>query len=123
MQLARIPYLECGASKLQLSHPLNKRNYVPLSEQAKKSQFHFNSESLPFITKHIGIHDESGSLNLEASYFKIIDTIWSEFSHRFLEYVSHQIFACSFTSIELLARQGRITTSLFFSQFNYQKYQ
>jgi len=25
MQLARIPYLVCGASKLQLSHPLNKR--------------------------------------------------------------------------------------------------
>ena len=27
-------------------------------------------------------------------------------------YVSHQIFACSFTSIELLSRQGRVTTSL-----------
>jgi len=24
MQLARIPYLVCGASKLQLSHPLNQ---------------------------------------------------------------------------------------------------
>jgi len=27
---------------------------------------------------------------------------------------------CSFTSIEFLSRQGRVTTSLFFSQFNYQ---
>ena len=37
MQLARIPYLVRGASKLQLSHPLNKRNYIPPSQHAKKS--------------------------------------------------------------------------------------
>jgi len=63
-------------------------------------------------------------VNVKASYYEIIDTIQSEFSHRFLEFnVSHQIFACLFTSIELLSRQGRIATSLLFSQFNYQKYQ
>jgi len=39
MQLARIPYLVCGASKLQLSHPLNKRNYIPPSEEVKKVSF------------------------------------------------------------------------------------
>jgi len=64
MQLARIPYLMCGASKLQLSHPLNKR----------KKQFHLDSERTSFITKHIGIHNESETLNLKASYFEIIDT-------------------------------------------------
>jgi len=39
MQLARIPYLVCGASKLQLFHPLNKQNHIPPSEQAKKVSF------------------------------------------------------------------------------------
>ena len=38
-------------------------------------------------------------------------------------YASHQILACSFTRIELISRQGRVTTSILFSQFNYQKYQ
>jgi len=38
-------------------------------------------------------------------------------------YVSHQIFACSFTSIELLSWQGRVIASSLFSQFNYQKCQ
>ena len=38
------------------------------------------------MTKHIGIHNESKSLNLKASYFEIIDTIQSEFSHLFLEF-------------------------------------
>ena len=76
MQLARIPCLVCGASKLQLSHPLNKR----------KSQFHLDSERTSFITKHTGIHNESESLILKVSYFEIIDTIQSEFSHRFSEF-------------------------------------
>jgi len=39
MQLARIPYLVGGASKLQLSHLLNKQNCIPPSEQAKKVSF------------------------------------------------------------------------------------
>ena len=68
---------------------------IPPSTQAKlhptlwtseKSQFHFDSERTLFITKHIGIHNESGSLNLKASYFEIIDTIQSEFSHWFWEF-------------------------------------
>jgi len=58
------------------SHPLNKR----------KSQFHLESERTSFITKNIGIHNESESLNLKASFFEIIDTIQSEFSHRFSEF-------------------------------------
>ena len=85
MQLARIPYLVCGASKLQISHPLNKWNYIPPSEQGK-SRFHLDSETTSFITKHIGIHNENGSLNLKASYFEIIVTIQSEFSKRFSEF-------------------------------------
>jgi len=36
--------------------------------------------------KHIEIHNESESLNLTSSYFEIIDTIQSEFSHRFSEF-------------------------------------
>ena len=111
----------CGASKLQLSHPLNKRNYIPTYEQAKK---------VSFIPIQRGPHSWQNTseftmkVNVKASYYEIIDTIQSEFSHRFLEFnVSHQIFACLFTSIELLSRQGRIATSLLFSQFNYQKYQ
>ena len=38
------------------------------------------------MTKHIGIHNDSESLNLKASYFEIIDTIQSEFSHRYSEF-------------------------------------
>ena len=53
---------------------------------SEKGQFHLDSERTSFITKHIGIHNESESLNLKASYFEIIDTIQSEFSHRFLEF-------------------------------------
>jgi len=85
MQLVHIQYLVCGARKLQSSHPLNKRNYIrPWTSE--NSQFHFDSERTSLITKHIGIHNESESLNLKASYFEIIDTIQSEFSHRFLEF-------------------------------------
>ena len=85
MQLARIPYLVCGASKLQLYHPLNKRLYIP-PWTSEKSQFHLDSERTSIITTHIGIHNESESLNLKASYFEIIDTIQSEVSHRFMEF-------------------------------------
>jgi len=47
---------------------------------------------------------------LKASYFEIIATIQSEFSHWFSEFdMSHKIFTCSFTSIELLSRQGGVT--------------
>ena len=98
---------------LQLFHRPSKR---------KKSVSSWFREDV--ITEHIGIHNECESLNLKASFFEITDTIQSEFRHWFSEfYVSHQIVSCSFTSIELLCRQGRITTSLLFGQFNYQKYQ
>ena len=53
---------------------------------SEKSHFHLNLERTSFTTKHIGIHNESESLKLKASYFEIIDTIQSEFSHRFLEF-------------------------------------
>ena len=65
---------------------------IPPSKQAKlhrtseKSQFHLDSERKSFITKHIGIHDDSESLNLKASYFEIIDTTQSEFSNCFSEF-------------------------------------
>jgi len=68
---------------------------IPPSEQAKphptlwtreKSHLHLDSQRTSFITKHIGIHTESESLNLKASYFEIIDIIQSEFSHRFSEF-------------------------------------
>ena len=68
---------------------------IPPSKQAKlhptlwtreNSQFHLDSERTLFITKHIGTHSESESLNLKVSYFEIIDTIQSEFSHRFSEF-------------------------------------
>ena len=38
------------------------------------------------ITEHIGIHNESESLNFKPSYFDIIGTIQSEFSHRLSEF-------------------------------------
>ena len=41
---------------------------------------------MSFITKHIGIHNENKSLNLKAAYFEIIDTTYSEFSHRFSKF-------------------------------------
>jgi len=64
---------------LKLSHPPNKR---------KKLVSSWFREVV--ITEHIGIHNESESLNLKPSYFEIIDTIQSEFSHQFSEfYVSH----------------------------------
>ena len=88
------------------------KNTAKASTTSAKSQFHRDSEDV--ITEHIGIHNESESLNLKPSYFEIIDIIQSEFSHR---------FSCSFTGIELLSRQGRITTSLLFVQFNYRKCQ
>jgi len=68
---------------------------IPPSKQAKlhpilwtseKSQFHLDSERTLFITKHIRIHSESESLNLKVSFFEIIDTIQSEFSHRLSEF-------------------------------------
>jgi len=59
------------------------RNYINTSE---KGQIHLDSERTSFITKQIGIHNGNESLNLKASYFEIIDTIQSEFSHRFLEF-------------------------------------
>ena len=71
--------------KLQSSHPLNKRNYIPPSEQAKKSVLSRFREDV-IHNKHIGIYNESESLNLKASYFEITDTIQSEFSHRFSEF-------------------------------------
>ena len=85
MQLAHIPYLVCGAINLQLSHLLNKRNYIT-SWTSEKSKFNLDSERTSFITKHIGIHNESESLNLKASCFEIVDTIRSEFSYWFLEF-------------------------------------
>jgi len=60
---------------LQLSHPPNKR---------KKSFSSRFGEDV--ITEHIGIHKEGESLNLKASYFEIIDTTQSKFSHRFSEF-------------------------------------
>jgi len=71
---------------LQLSNPLNKRNYIP-PWTSEKSQFHFDSERTSFITKHIGIHNGSENLNLKTSYFEIIDAIQSEFSPRFMEFI------------------------------------
>ena len=65
---------------------------IPPSKQAKlhrtseKSEFHLDSDRTSFTTKHIGIHNESESLNLKASYFEIIDTIQSEFSKWFSEF-------------------------------------
>jgi len=88
MQLARITYLVCGASKLQLSviPPSKQAKLDPTLPTSEKIQFHLDSERTSFITKHIGIHNESENLNLEASYFEITDTIQSEFSHRFSEF-------------------------------------
>jgi len=69
---------------LKLFHPTNKRK--------KSVSCRFRED---VITEDIGIHNESESLNLKASYFEIIDIIQSEFSHRLSEfYASHQIFAC-----------------------------
>ena len=85
MQLVGIPYLVCGASKLQLSHPLNKRNNIPPTEQAKK---------FSFISIQTGRHSQQNTseftmkvgVNLKSSCFEIIDTIQSEFSHRFSDF-------------------------------------
>jgi len=124
MQLARIPYLVCGASKLQLSHHLNKWNYIPSLKQRKKS---FSSRFREDV-----IHNKTHR-NWQWKWEFELESIllWNHWYYSELIlppvfgvwYDSHQIFACSFTSIELFSRQGRVTTSLLFSQFNYQKYQ
>jgi len=60
---------------LQLSHPANKLRKLVSSL--------FRED---VTIEHIGIHNESEKLNLKASYFEIIDTIQSEFNHRFSEF-------------------------------------
>jgi len=60
---------------------------------------------------------------LKSSHFEIIDTIQSEFSHRFSEFDMSLIKSLGVLSpTSNCFRQGRVTTSLLFSQFNYQKY-
>jgi len=49
------------------------KNTAKASTTSAKSQFHRDSEDV--ITEHIGIHNESESLNLKPSYFEIIDII------------------------------------------------
>jgi len=57
------------------------KNTAKASTTSAKCQFHRDSEDV--ITEHIGIHNESESLNLKPSYFEIIDIIQSEFTTGF----------------------------------------
>ena len=68
------------------SIPLNKRNYIPhpLNKRKKSVSSRFREDVIHNKT-HRNSH-ESESLNLKASYFEIIDTIQSEFSHQFSEF-------------------------------------
>ena len=124
MQLARIPYLVCGASRLQLFHPLKSETTSHSLNTRKKSVSSRFKEDIIHNKTHRnsqwkwGFEFESILLWNHWCYSERIQPpvfgVW---------YVSHQIFACSFTSIELLSRQGRVTAFLLFRQFNYQKYQ
>ena len=60
---------------VQLSNRLNKL------KKSVSSRFRED-----FIIEHIGIHNESESLNLKTSYFEIIDTIQSESTYRCSEF-------------------------------------
>ena len=65
------------------------------------------------------------SLNLKASYFEIIDTLYSEFSHRFPDFDMSLIKSLRVLSpaSNYLLDKDRVTTFLLLGQFNYQKYQ
>jgi len=65
------------------------------------------------------------SLNLKASYFEIIDTLYSEFSHRFSDFDMSLIKSLRVLSpaSNYLLDKDRVTTFLLLGQFNYQKYQ
>jgi len=67
------------------------------------------------MTKHIGIDNDndSESLNLKASYFEIIYTIQSEFSHRFSELICLASNLCVFFHQHRIAFSTRKSCNLF----------
>jgi len=65
------------------------------------------------MTKHIGIDNDSESLNLKASYFEIIYTIQSEFSHRFSELICLSSNLCVFFHQHRIAFSTRKSCNLF----------
>ena len=104
--------------------PCKQAKLHPTLWTSENSQFHLESKSMSFITKHIGIHNESESLNLKPFCFEIIDTIQSEFSHWFSEFDMSLM-----KSVRVLPPASNCFLDkeelqpLYSSQFNYQKYQ
>ena len=74
------------ASSLLREGVIHNKIYRNRQWKSRWSPLHLDSERTSFITKHIGIDNESESLNLKASQFEIIDTTQREFSHRFSEF-------------------------------------